>query len=46
MRMKAAAAKSGTPNPRQRRRALITGIVLAAIALSLYALALYQHMGH
>ena len=46
MRMKAVTVKSGTPTARQRKRALITGIVLAAIALSLYAFALYQHMAH
>lgn len=38
--------KPGTPTPRQRKRALVTGIVLAVIAISLYALVLYQHMAH
>ena len=44
--MKTIAVKPGTPTPRQRKRALITAIVLGAIALSLYAFVLYQHMAH
>ena len=44
--MKAIAVKPEPPTPRQKKRALITGIVLAAIAVSLYALMLYQHMAH
>ncbi len=42
--VEAIAMKPGGPSPQQRKRAIATGLVLAAIAVGIYAFVLYRYI--
>jgi hypothetical protein len=44
--MKAIAMKPDPVTARQRKRAVVTAIVLAAVAVAIYAFVMYKYLSH
>jgi predicted secreted protein len=42
--MDAAVTKPQPPSPKQRKRAVVTGLVLAAVAIGIYAYVVLQYL--